>query len=193
MNEWHTLEHLLITDRSIRRFDATRRIDDDVLRKLIGLTRYCASGRNLQPLRYRMVNNENECALLFPHLSWAGYLTDWNGPEQEERPVAYLVQCLDTNLTKNCLCDDGLQLQAITLGATALGIGACIIKSFNPSKIKSTLSLSSHLEPLYILALGYPKETVVLEAISSPTDIKYFRTSDKIHHVPKRSVEDLIV
>lgn len=193
MDAFNELKSLLVKDRSIRRFDASRPIGADILRNLVELTRYCASGRNLQPLRYRIVDSEAECELVYPLLAWAGYLKDWDGPVPEERPVAYLVQCLDTNLTKNCLCDDGLQIQAITLGAAALGIGACIIKSFNAPKIKEVLALPVNMEPRYVIALGYPVEQVVIEPMPSPDKIEYYRTPDGIHHVPKRSLDSLII
>lgn len=194
-NKFEILTELLKKDRSYRRFDESYKIDFDTLKKLVGLTRYCASGRNLQPLKYYIVNKEEKCDQIFPLLKWAGYLTDWDGPEKGERPVAYLVQCLDTELTKNYLCDDGLQLQAITLGAIAEGLGCCIIKSFNVLKLKEVLSLSDNLSPLYVLAIGKPVEEVVIEETEDDNDasIKYYRTTDGIHHVPKRPLGSLII
>ncbi len=190
--EFDAFKKLLKSDRTFRRFDETKRIDELTAEKLIDLTRYCASGRNLQPLRYRIVISEEECNKVFPCLKWAGYLTDWDGPEKDERPAAYLIQCLDTELTSNPLCDDGLQLQTLTLGARTLGFGACIIKSFNVVTIKEELHLPEKMKPLYVLALGVPKETVELEEISSG-NIKYWRDEEGNHHVPKRKLEELIV
>ena len=195
MNDFEIIKKLLIEDRSIRRFDASKEIKEDVLEKLVGLTRYCASGRNLQPLKYRIVKDKKECEKIYPALKWAGYLSDWDGPVESERPVAYLVQCLDTRLTQNLLCDDGLQLQAITLGARALGIGGCIIKSFNLEILKQSLQLEDYYKPIYVLALGYPVEKVVIEGMSGEldADVKYYRTPDGIHHVPKRPLRELII
>ncbi len=192
MESFENFRHLLMADRSIRRF-RQEPIGRETLIRLVELTRYCASGRNLQPLRYRIVSDPEQCSDIFPHAKWAGYLTDWEGPAPEERPVAYLVQCLDTALTTNCLCDDGLQLQAITLGARALGIGACIIKSFNAVKIRALLNIPEHLQLTYVLALGFPAETVQLEDMSSEADCRYYRTTDQIHHVPKRQLPELII
>lgn len=193
METFSILKSLLEADRSIRRFDHSRPIGDDTLRKLVDLTRYCASGRNLQPLRYRIVSTEAECEALYPLLAWAGYYKDWDGPTPAERPTAYLVQCLDTQLTNNCLCDDGLQLQAITLGATALGIGGCIIKSFRKNELTERLSLPSNLEPLYVLALGYPSETARIVPLPADGDIRYYRDSSDIQSVPKRPLPDLLI
>lgn len=195
MNDFEILSALLKADRSIRRFDSSKEISRSTLEKLVELTRYCASGRNIQPLKYRMVYTPDECEALYPTLKWAGYLTDWDGPEKGERPVAYLVQCLDKSITQNLLCDDGIQLQALTLGARALGIGGCIIKSFNIPKISEVLNLDSHLVPHYVLALGFPVEKVVIEDMpeSADADYKYYRTADGVHHVPKRPLPSLII
>lgn len=195
MNDFEFLKNLLIDDRSIRRFEQSRAVGRDTLRQLVDLTRYCASGRNMQPLRYRIVDTAEGCAAVYPLLAWAGYLKDWDGPAEGERPAAYLVQCLDTDFGANCLCDDGLQLQAITLGARALGIGACIIKAFNAVKIKELLALPANMEPRYVLALGYPAERVVLESTDGrpDADIRYYRTPDSVHHVLKRPLDELII
>lgn len=194
MDKFNTLKTLLERDRSYRRFDASQAVSRQTLSRLIDLTRFCASGRNLQPLRYRLVTDAAECELVFPLLKWAGYLADWDGPEAAERPTAYIVQCIDTSLAGGgLLCDDGLQLQAITLGATALGLGGCIIKSFNVPELSKLLGIDCRYKPHYVFALGYPVEEVVIEEMPSDGDYKYWRTPDRIHHVPKRSLEDLII
>lgn len=192
----NSLRELLKKNRSVRRFDETHRITTSILCELVSLARFTASGRNAQPLRYRIVTDEAECDAIFPLLAWAGYLQDWDGPESGERPAAYLVQCLDTRISgDDCLCDDGLQLEAITLGATTCGIAGCIIKAFNASGVSLALRLPEYLKPRYVLALGYPREKIVIEDMDGSTsaDFKYYRTPDGVHHVPKRPLEELII
>ncbi|MDE6558700.1 MAG: nitroreductase family protein [Muribaculaceae bacterium] len=155
--------NLLLSDRTVRRFDSRVKIDKETLEHLVELTRYCASGRNAQPLRYYLANTPSDCDKIYPLLKWAGYYSDWDGPEPDERPVAYLIQCLDTEFGPNCLCDDGLQLQSITLGATTLGLGCCIIKAFNAPALSETLSIPERYVPCYVLALGKPAEEVKIE------------------------------
>lgn len=185
----------MIADRTVRRFREYEEISVDTLEKLVELTRYCPSGRNAQPLRYVLVTSGEEREKVYPLLKWAGYFKDWDGPEKGERPAAYLIQCLDTKYGKDCLCDDGLQLEAITLGMRTLGLGGCIIKSFNHIKLAEDLGLPERYVPRYVLALGYPAEDVKLEDMSGDedTDFKYYRTADGVHHVPKRPLKEIII
>ncbi|MDE6296669.1 MAG: nitroreductase family protein [Muribaculaceae bacterium] len=193
--DFNSFLQLMKSNRSVRRFKEDERVSTNTLRDLVELTRYCPSGRNAQPLRYVMVNSPEECEKVYPVLKWAGYFTDWDGPEQGERPAAYLVQCLDTKYGTNCLCDDGLQLEAITLGMHTLGLAGCIIKAFDVKKLSEVLNLSERYVPRYVLAIGYPAESVEIEDMSTDedADFKYYRTPDGVHHVPKRPLDALII
>lgn len=193
--DFESLRRLMMADRSIRRFREDLKVDVETLKRLVELTRYCPSGRNAQPLKYMIVSDPEECSKVFPTLKWAGYFTEWDGPEEGERPTAYLIQCLDTKYGQNCLCDDGLQLEAITLAMHTLGLGGCIIKAFNAPLLASLLNIDSRYQPRYVLALGYPAEEVKLEDMSGDedADFKYYRTEDGVHHVPKRPLSELIL
>ena len=193
--EFEDLRRLLQADRSVRRFREQESVSMDTLERLVELTRYCHSGRNAQPLRYVVVNDPAIREKIFPLLKWAGYFHDWDGPEPGERPAAYIIQCLDTKYGKDCLCDDGLQLEAISLGLTSLGMGGCIIKAFDRIGLSASLGIEDRFIPRYVLALGYPAEKVVIEDMDSndDADFKYFRTPDGIHHVPKRPLDSLIL
>lgn len=194
--KFEMLQQLLRDDRSVRVFDEEKRIDEATLERLVRLTRYCASGRNAQPLAYRTVSAREECDAIFPYLKWAGYYTEWAGPEPGQRPAAYLVQCVNTEIAPggNILADDGIQLQAITLGATALGLSGCIIKSFAVAEVARVLSIPAGMKPIYVLALGVAAEPVRLSEIGSDGDFRYFHDpADGVHTVPKRPLSQLLV
>ncbi len=191
--ELEQFKKLLERDRSVRRYDETRLISRETLVSLVELTRFCASGRNAQPLRYRLVTEPDERAGVFEHLAWAGYYKDWAGPATGERPTAYLIQCRDTTLGEGLLCDDGLQLQAITLGATTLGISCCIIKAFNSKGVADALGIDPRYKPHYVLALGYAAEKVKLVEMKPDGDFKYYRDEDDTQCVPKRPLDQLII
>lgn len=186
------LKDLLAHNRSVRRFDNNLTISRPNLESIVELSTLCASGRNAQPLKYRIVDSREECDLIYPLLAWAGYYSDWDGPQPSERPTAYLIQCLDTLITPNPLCDDGLQLEALTLGATALGLNCCIIKSFKP-EIAQRLNIPQHLTPRYVVALGKADEKVKIVELGSDGDFKYYRDSDDCQCVPKRSLDEILI
>ena len=185
------LSELIKKNRSYRRFKESERITAEQLKKWIELARYTASGRNMQPLKFLGSVDPETNAGIFPFLAWAGYLTWWKGPEEGERPVAYIVVMHDKSLSETRYCDDGIAIQSILLGAVEDGYGGCIIGSFNKGRVAHLLQLPDHLEILWILALGKPAETVVIEDIKN-NDVKYWRDEKGIHHVPKRKLDELI-
>lgn len=185
------LKDLLLRNRSYRRFEQEVGISEEELTELVGLTCLCASARNAQALKYVIVHEEEKCAEVFPQLAWAGYLKDWDGPEEGERPAAYLIQLLDTRIVENCLCDDGIQAQTILLGAVEKGWGGCIIKAFRNEDLRRLFHLPEELKINYVIALGKPKEKVVLEQMKGE-DYRYWRDADGVHHVPKREAGSLI-
>lgn len=186
------LKELLQQTRSYRRFHQDERIASDVLIAAIDAARLCPSARNAQPLKYRIVTRRDECDQLFPTLRWAGYLKDWGGPTEGERPAAYLIQLLDTRIVRDPYCDDGIQALAILLTLAERGLGGCIIKAFNAAHIRNDFRLPDHLEVRTVLALGRPKETVVIDPLPADGDYRYWRDAEGVHHVPKRPIEELI-
>ena len=77
-----TFEELIIRNRSYRRFDESKRLDADTLRSLVDIARRTPSAANRQPLKYVLVHEPEACGRLFPNLSWAGALKDWDGPAE---------------------------------------------------------------------------------------------------------------
>ncbi len=187
------LKDLIIKNRSYRRFYQDLPVSTEILRELIELARLSASASNRQPLKYLLSNEADTNLKIFPCLAWAGYLQGWPGPEEGERPAAYIVMLGDTRITERYLCDHGIAAQSILLGAVEKGLGGCIIASVNREMLRENLAIPSHFEILQVLALGKPKETIVLEEVGSDGDIKYWRDQNGVHHVPKRHLKDLII
>ena len=186
------LKDLILKNRSYRRFYQSERISTSQLRDWVDLARCSASARNSQPLKYILSSEETLNAKIFEHLAWAGYLSTWDGPEDGERPSAYLIMLHDKQIEGNYLCDDGIAIQSILLGAVEAGFGGCIIHSVNRNKIREILDLENRFEILHVLALGKPKETVVMDEIKND-DVKYWRDENQVHHVPKRSLDEIII
>ena len=188
-----TLKDLILKNRSYRRFHQDVPITLDTLRALVDLARLSASGANLQPLKYILSCAPATNARIFPHTRWAGYLKDWGGPQEGERPTAYVVILGDTDIAKNFGCDHGIAAQSIMLGAAERGLGGCMIGSIERDGLRQVLSIPQRYEILLILALGQPRETVVIEDLGPDGSIKYYRDAQAVHHVPKRPLADLLV
>jgi nitroreductase len=188
-----TLRDLVLRNRSYRRFDASYPIQHETLVELVGLARCTPSATNRQPLKYILSADQKTNDRIFPCLAWAAYLKDWKGPAPGERPTAYIVILIDDTLTKDWWCDDGIAAQTILLGAVEKGLGGCIIGSINKERLQQELAIPEHLNIRLVVALGKPAERVVLEDLEPGGDFRYWRDAEGVHHVPKRTLAELIV
>lgn len=187
------LKELVTKNRSYRRFDESFRIDLDTLKELVGLARLSASGANLQPLKYVLSSNPQINEKIFSTLAWAAYLKDWAGPDKGQRPSAYIIVLHDKEVSGGAGVDHGIACQTMLLGAVEKGLGGCMLGSINREELRAILSLDERYDILLVLALGKPAEEVTIEEIGPDGDIKYYHDKNGGHHVPKRSLEDLII
>lgn len=187
------LRDLVLRNRSYRRFDEAHPIPRETLLAFVDLARQTASAANRQPLKYLLSADPETNARIFPCLAWAGYLKDWPGPAPGERPSAYIVVLIDETISKDWWCDDGIAAQTIHLAAVERGLGACMIGAIQKEKLREALEIPAHLRVRLVLALGKPAERVVLEPVGADGDIRYWRDADGVHHVPKRSLDDVVI
>lgn len=190
------IRQLIEKTRSVRRYRENDGIRNEELRELIDLARLGGSARNGQSLKYMIVTESKLRTRIFNLLKWAGYLKDWPGPDQGERPVAYIICLLDRKLCKGpereAYFDLGIATQNLLLGAAEKGIYGCRIASFSRD-IGKIFYLDVNYKVMLVVALGYPAEKVVLEKVRANGDIRYWRDQEGVHHVPKRSLDDIIV
>ncbi len=97
MNE---LKHLIEQTRTFRRFQQDQEITTKSRHHLLDLARLGGSARNCQPWQYLTINDKKLCENIFPYLGWAGYLSDWKGPAEGERPSAYMICLPNSSLFK---------------------------------------------------------------------------------------------
>ena len=187
------IRDLIIKNRTCRRFYQDAAIERETLKGLVDLARLSASGANLQSLKYILVCEPERNALVFPCLGWAGYLADWPGPAEEERPAGYIVILGDKEISKNFFCDHGIAAQSILLGAREAGLGGCMHGSIKQEELRKGLNIGERYEILLVISLGKPKEEVVLEEVGADGSVKYWRDEKDIHHVPKRRLDDIVV
>ncbi|TGE34949.1 nitroreductase family protein [Desulfosporosinus fructosivorans] len=186
------IRELIEKNRTYRRFYQDVEVSQETLRELIDLARLSSTGGNLQSLKFFLSQTHETNTLIFKTLKWAGYFKDWDGPEEGEKPSAYVVVLHDQRISKGFFWDQGIAVQSILLGATEKGLGGCQFNSVDRVTLAQVLTLPDHFEILTVIAIGKPKEVVVIEELSESGNIKYWRDQQGIHHVPKRALDDLI-
>ena len=184
---------LVRQSRTVRRFHQELPVALETLRELVDLARLAPTGANRQSLRFLLSCDPARNAAIFPHLGWAAYLRDWPGPLEGERPSAYILILNDTTLNKTPGCDHGIAAQTILLGARDKGLGGCMMGAVQRDELRTALAIDPRYDILLVLALGWPKEQVEVEPLPADGDVRYWRDAAGVHHVPKRSLDDLIV
>ena len=188
-----TIEELLRRNRSYRRFHEDRPIARQTLVDLVAVTRLCPSAANRQPLKYVVSASTETNAKIFSCLAWAGALKNWPGPAPGERPTGYIIILGDTRVSKHFYVDPGIVAQSMLLTAVEKGLGGCMLGSIDRKQLRPSLGISEHFTIELVVALGQPKETVVLDDAKSAENVVYWRDADGVHHVPKRPLDELLV
>jgi len=188
------IKELILKNRSHRRFYQDIPVGLETLRELVDLARLSSSPWNLQPLKFLLCTDPGNSALIFPHLGWAARMKDWPSPLEGERPSAYIVVLGDPEISKNIRHDQVIAGMSILLGATERGLGGCMMGALKrKAALYEELGIPIRYEILLIVALGKPKDTVVVDPLPADGNTAYWTDSSGVHHVPKRSLQDIII
>lgn len=188
-----SIRHLVEKSRSYRRFHENRYIDEETIIGLVDIARFCPCSRNRQPLRYIISTDPKKTAKICSCLFFALDIPDWKGPDKGERPVAYVTILTEGECSQFTAYDIGIAAQTMMLAAAEQGFGGCIFGSIKKEELRSVLSLPGQYEIHLVLAFGYPAEQVVLEKVGNDGNTTYWRDDQGVHHVPKRSLEDVLI
>lgn len=188
------IKDLMIKERSYRSFDESVKIDRATLVGFVDNARLIPSSVNLQPLKYRICNDKEECDKMLSLTKWAALLRDYELPPKGHAPTAYIVICVDKNISdKNIFDKDvGIAAQTIMLSAVEAGFGGCMIGNFSSSKVAEALELPDGVVPSLVLGLGKPDEKIIIENIDEKGSA-YYRDGEGNHRVPKRSLDEIIL
>ena len=184
-----TLRRLLQHNRSYRGYDNSFVVRQDQLRRIIEVATLCPSARNQQVLRFRPVLKDESDKVL-SHIRLGGALPELHLPFPGSEPNAFVVICSTVEESKYVDMDLGIVAQSMLLQATEIGLGGICIGAFDHEPIKEALNLA--YEPLLVLAIGRPKESIELVECHEGASLTYYRNND-IHYVPKLSLDDLIL
>lgn len=185
--------NLITKNRSYRRFKQDYRLEMNQLKELVNLARLSASSSNIQGLKFILTVDRDINSKIFKHLKWAYYLKDWEGPAEGERPGGYIVILGDTEIHSTIDTDVGIAAQSMLLGAVEKGLGGCMIGSINRPGLRKDLKISQQYEIPLVIAIGKPEEQIVLEDVDKTGNIQYWRDENNVHHVPKRSLDEIII
>jgi nitroreductase len=183
-------QNIVKDTRSTRRFKQNITIPKDDLVDLVDLARVTSSGKNMQPLKYIVINDEKIKDEIYKPLKWATHLSPWK-QSKDEKPSAYILILNDTNIDGFSTIDSGIAMQTIMLGATAKGYDGCILASIDKVAYAKLFNLKSHLEPMFIIALGKKDEDIQL--IDTKDDTNYYRDKNDTHFVPKRELSQVLL
>jgi nitroreductase len=186
------IKDIIYKNRSYRKFYENEPIDKKVLIDLVDLGRMSASGGNTQPLKYFISCEPETNEKIFNNISWARYIKD-AAPHKGDRPSGYIIILGDKSISSNFGCDHGIAAQSILIGAVEKGLGGCMIATIQHEKLKNEIKLKENLEILLVIALGTPKEMIVIEDLTPTGEVKYWRDEKGVHHVPKRKLSDIII
>lgn len=175
--------------RSIRRFQ-DRPVDIDTLIRLVDLARLCATGGNLQPLRYMVVHEKTARDQVFEKLHWAMYLPGFR-ISKTERPAGYIVLLSKADQAGRCQYEIGAASTTIALAAVEFGLSTCILAAFDRQSIAQALELPDCYHPELVIAIGYASQSS--HVVPFAGSFQYAECSNGDMVVPKLSLEDVLI
>lgn len=181
----------ILKRRTVRKFKQDK-ISMDVLKKLVDAARLAPQGANLQPMKYIIVTEKSTVDKLFETVGWAAYLKPLRDPKEGERPVAYIVALVDTEIRKTAYdLDAGLAVENMLIAAVGEGLGTCMLSNIDREKIASILSIQERYIIHSMIATGLPAEQPV--PVDENGSMKYYPDENGLLHVPKRRLDDVIL
>lgn len=178
----------IIGRRSIRKFQQ-KAVPVKIIQKLMDAARFYPSPANLQPLKFRIVSEQEDRARLAAQLHWAAYLPEFT-PAPDELPPAYLVIIGDHSISHEFSFCAGAAAELLMLAAYNMGLGSCCLGFSNADAVAQVLGLKVRCyEPLYAIAIGYPKQRSM--TVDQDSDCRYWLDDKGDFVVPKRTVQEI--
>ena len=155
-----SIETAIKERRSVRKY-TTQKIAAGDLEMIVDAIRYAPTASNSQAWRFHVVTDE---ACLHNITTFAQGI--WS------KPPAVLIISMNRekslersgsmSLDETIYYDAGIAAYAASLMAMSLGLGSCIVASFNREVISRLLNICYPHEPLLMLTLGYEAGRAVL-------------------------------
>lgn len=186
----HTLDELLIRNRSYRGYKKEYVVKHSELERIVGVCNKIPSARNQQVLRFRLVTHDTGADTVLKNIRLGAALPELHLPLPGTEPEAFIIICSTVAENKMVDIDLGIALQSILLKAVEMGLNGLAIGAFNKNEIMRGLNLP--MEPLMVVAIGKGNEMIEIKPIASDVSHAYYREKG-IHYVPKVEIKDLLI
>ncbi len=181
---------LIKTRRSIRRF-SQEKLGRDFLIELIETARCAPAFANEQSLEYIIVDEPKICQELFETLTWAWHVRPKRKPGPNQRPAAYIVVLIDSEIKREAVVDAAAAIENMLLAAWSKGVGSCWLGNLDRGKIHQILGIDDKYDINSVVALGKPAEKPIMEDAAGE-DTKYYLDKNDVLHVPKRPLKRIL-
>ena len=143
--------------RSVRKYKADP-IPDDALHRVLEAARFSPSGKNLQPWKFILIQEESLKQRLVEASVRQTFIA--------EAPVVIVAcgfpdRCYSRmgNYMKSWSVDVAIAIEHLILQAQEEGLGTCWIGAFEETDVKSLLGIPEGVRVLALIPLGYPDES----------------------------------
>ena len=185
-----SLATLLRRNRSYRGYDKSCVVTQAQLRRIAEVCTKVPSGRNQQVLRLKLLTAGNGAEQMQGLYKLGAALPELHLPFPGTEPEAFILLCSTVAPDKWVYMDVGIAAQSMLLKAAEMGLGGICIGAFNKETLTEVFDLPC--EPVLVLAVGKPAETVELVPVRAGESLKYYR-GNGVHYVPKIVADDLIL
>lgn len=129
-------------------------LDRDVIKAIVDTARLAPSAVNRQPWTFLVADT--------PELK--SEICDCYAKPWARTAAAFVVVCGDHSAAwhrpedgkDHTDVDAAIATEHLCLAAASLGVGSCWICNFDPARLPLVLNTPAHIEPIAVVALGYP-------------------------------------
>lgn len=186
----HTLDELLLRNRSCRGYNKDYVVKLEELERIVGVCSKTPSACNQQALRFRLVTRDSGAESVLPLIRMGAALPQLHLPLPGTEPEAFIIICSTAAETRLIDIDLGIAIQSMLLKTVEMGLSGLTIGAFDRTALKEALRLP--LDPLMVLAIGKGAEKIQLTPIAPDQSHAYYR-QEGIHYVPKIPAAQLLI
>ncbi|KUO72643.1 MAG: hypothetical protein APF77_07325 [Clostridia bacterium BRH_c25] len=147
-----TFDELIVTRRSVRQYNGEK-VEKEKLEALVNAAIWAPTASNLQLWHFVVIQEEKKLEKI--------KLFSPGMPKTAHCVIAICVDLSDAEARggafarRNAPVDIAFAAQNILLKAHELGLGACVVKSYNEKSVGQILGLSSEVAALMLITVGY--------------------------------------